>query len=239
MKPKVLITGINGKVAQVIVRAFADAWDIYGIDLQGDGGRFHGADISDWGQVSAAFAAIGKPDVVIHLAAVVSSRASWDDSLRYNIVGTRNVYECAKNTGAGKVIFASTCHVVGGYDRELLGTGRTISVHDPIRPDGAYATSKAFGEALARQYYENFGLRSICIRIGNVTREDDPRGDERLMAIWLSHRDLAALVERCVSADVGFGIYFGSSNNRTRIWDLSDAERDLGYSPQDDSSTLR
>jgi len=237
-KPKILITGINGKIGQVIVRTHSDKWDIYGIDRQGDGDRVHAADISDWNQLADAFSAVGKPDAVIHLAALSDSHALWDDVLRYNIIGTRYVYECAKNIGAGRVVFASSVHVVGGYDHELLGTGRTINVRDAIRPDSDYGTSKAFGEALARQYWENFKLRSIVLRIGNVTAEDDPRVDERLMAIWLSHRDLAHLMERAVTADVDFGIYFAASKNATRIWDLSDTERDLSYRSKDDSATL-
>ena len=35
-----------------------------------------------------------------------------------------------------------------------------------------------------------------------------------------------------------FGIYFAASKNATRIWDLSDTERDLSYRSKDDSATL-
>lgn len=235
---KVLITGINGNIGQVLVRAHADAWDVWGIDREGDGKRVFAADISDWHSLESAFAKVGRPDAVIHLAAISDSRASWDDVLKHNIVGTRNVYENAKNIGAGRVVFASSVHIVGGYDHELLGTGKTISVRDPIRPDSDYGTSKAFGEAVARQYWESFNLRSVVLRIGSVTPQDDPRGDERLMAIWLSHRDLAHLVQCAATADIDFGIYFAASKNSSRIWDLSDTERELGYHPQDDSATL-
>ena len=238
-RPKVLITGINGKIGQVIVRAHQDAWDIYGIDREGDDKRVFAADVSDWDQLARAFTKVGKPDVVIHLAAIASHTALWDEVLKHNIVGTRYVYECAKTVGAGRVVFASSVHVVGGYDHELLGTGKTISIHDPIRPDSDYGTSKAFGEAIARQYWERCKLSSVVLRIGSVNAEDDPRVDDRMMAIWLSHRDLAHLMERAVTADVGFGIYFACSKNTSRIWDLSDTERDLGYRPQDDSAQLR
>ncbi|HXV26987.1 MAG TPA: NAD(P)-dependent oxidoreductase [Candidatus Paceibacterota bacterium] len=237
-RPKVLITGINGKIAQVLVRELSGEWDIYGIDLEGDGERTLAADLSDWHQLEDAFGRIGRPDAVIHLGAIASSRASWDDVLKNNIIGTRYVYENAKNIGAGKVIFASSVHVMGGYDYEYLGSGKLLSADAPIRPDGDYGTSKAFGEALARQYWENYRLPSVCLRIGNVTREDDPRGDERLMAIWLSHRDLVHLMHRCLLADVDYGVYFACSGNTTRFWDLSLTERDLGYESRDDSSRL-
>jgi nucleoside-diphosphate-sugar epimerase len=112
-----------------------------------------------------------------------------------------------------------------------------IKVSDPIRPDGFYGVSKAAGEALARMYYELHGLESICLRIGSVTRDDDPGANPRMRSTWLSHRDLIQLVRRSLQADVKFGIYYGVSNNKKRFWDISVAERDLGYHPVDDGST--
>ena len=35
---------------------------------------------------------------------------------------------------------------------------------------------------------------------------------------------------------LGFGIFYGVSDNEKRFWDISDAEQRLGYHPQDDAS---
>lgn len=235
-KPRVLITGISGKIGQAIVRAKADSWDISGIDIE-PGPNVQAADISDWEQVDRAFNAIGGIDYVVHLAAIASSRALWDDVLRNNVVGTRYIFERAKNARVKKVLFAGSWHVVGGYHMHGDITARMITVSNPIRPDGDYATSKAFGEALARQYWEQFGLRSVCLRIGNVEADDRPR-DAHAERIWLSHRDLVQLVEKGLMSDVDFGIYFATSGNTNRFLDLSAARKELGYEPQDDSATL-
>ena len=236
-QPRVLITGISGKIGQAIVRAKSDSWDISGIDIEA-GPNVQVADISDWEQVDRAFNAIGGVDYVVHLAAIASSQASWDDVLRHNIVGTRYIFERAKNARVKKVLFASSWHVVGGYHMHGDKPARMVTMNSPIRPDGDYATSKVFGEALARQYWEQFGLRSVCLRIGNVEADDQPR-DEHAERIWLSHRDLVQLVEKGLMSDIDFGVYFAISENKNRFLDLSGARKELGYEPQDDSSALK
>lgn len=57
------------------------------------------------------------------------------------------------------------------------------------------------------------------------------------LAMWLSHRDAAQLIQRSIDApvSVGFAIVYGMSNNSLRIHELESAERILGYRPQDDA----
>jgi hypothetical protein len=54
--------------------------------------------------------------------------------------------------------------------------------------------------------------------------------------MWLSHRDLVQLVEKSLSANVVFGIYYGISNNKGAFWDISNARDELGFAPEDDAS---
>lgn len=234
VKPRVLITGVNGKIGQALQKALVDTWDIIGVDKDA------GTDVSDWNAVDRVFAEAGELDYVVHLAAVADSKASWDDVLKNNIVATRYIYERAKNHGGiKKTVFASTNHVMGGWQKEYMGMdGHLITLEHEVRPDGDYATSKLFGEALARQYWEDYQLRSICLRIGSVPPNNDPTHDERLMRIWLSHRDLAQLVKKSLESAVDFGIYYATSNNDGNIFDLSATEKDLGYQPEDNSATL-
>lgn len=139
-------------------------------------------------------------------------------------------------------MYASSNHATGAYEGfppslHMRAPGALITARDPVRPDGFYGVSKIAGEALARMYYEVYGLQSVCLRIGSVTPADDPAAEPRLECTWLSHRDLVHLVERSLLADVGFGIYYGVSNNRRRFWEISDAEAELDYHPQDDGSS--
>ena len=57
------------------------------------------------------------------------------------------------------------------------------------------------------------------------------------LALWLSHRDAAQLIERSIDAppSVGFLVVYGISNNALRIHEIETGERVLGYRPQDDA----
>lgn len=245
-KPKLILTGSGGRIGSILSRNLADRFKIYGIDKSPEtGDNTFRVDISDPVGLREAFKSIGKATYLIHLAASSDEKSGWEPVLKNNIIGTKNVYECARKQKLRRVIFASSNHVTGGYEEvhpklHLKNDPEVISVHDPIRPDGDYGTSKAFGEALARQYYELYDLQSICLRIGTVLSDDDPIKDhtKRSLKTWLSHRDLVQLVGKSLTAPVEFGIYYGVSNNRGRFWDLSKAEQELGYRPEDDASQL-
>jgi hypothetical protein len=49
---------------------------------------------------------------------------------------------------------------------------------------------------------------------------------------------MVQLVAWGFNADVDFGVYFATSANANRFLDLEPTERDLGYTPQDDSARL-
>ena len=132
--------------------------------------------------------------------------------LRDNIIGTRNVFEAARLAGVAKVVFASSNHVVGGYEVEAgaqlyaLKDRRVYSESSEVRPDSLYGASKVFGEALGRMYSDQYGIKVVCLRLGTVLGDDDPRSARipelirwpalapkdrlrRVRATWLSHRE--------------------------------------------------
>jgi nucleoside-diphosphate-sugar epimerase len=109
-----------------------------------------------------------------------------------------------------------------------------------LRPDGPYAVSKIFGEALGRYYAKEFGMIVICIRLGTVGRDDKPGNDPCSFVSWLSHRDLARLVERCIEVeDLSYEIFFGASGNTWKIYDTPRAWQVLGLQPQDNAERYR
>ena len=243
--PKILITGSKGLIGRILTNAFVDSFDIYGLDIVGEQTeRHYRVDISNFEALNHAFTTIGGIEYVVHLAADPKPNAEWGSILKNNIIGTRNVYECARRHGINKNIFASSTFVTWAYrgipprqDKEKDPS--IISVQDPIRPDTDYGTSKAFGEAVARQYFERYGLESICLRIGAVSENDDPPRNDEYKKIWLSHRDLIQLVKKSILSSVKFGIYYAISNNRGKFYDIASAEKEIGYKPQDDSSLRR
>ncbi len=168
-------------------------------------------------------------DAVLHLAANAQMDTSWDLVLRNNIVGCYNCYEACRQAGVNKIVFASTNHVAGYY--EIFGE-LPVTPAMPVRPDTYYGASKAFGETLGRYYSDAFGLSVICLRIGSyLPRPKVPRN----LATWLSPPDMAQAVWRAVETDIRFGVYYTISNNRRRYWDISSAQDELGYAPEDDA----
>ena len=245
MMHKVLITGSGGLVGGVLMQGLADSFELYGLDLHLDPQNAHvfQADVTQPDQVEAVFERIPLLECVVHLAGDPRVDADWDSAFHTNIGGTQNVYAAAQRHGVRRVVFASSNHATGAYEGfppslHTRAGGVPITTRDPVRPDGFYGVSKIAGEAIARMYYELHGLESICLRIGTVIRDDDPRGKARMQATWLSHRDLVQLVRCSLQANVGFGIYYGVSGNRSRFWDISAAEQELGYHPQDDAGRL-
>lgn len=156
------------------------------------------------------------------------------------IDGTRQVRDAAVRHGVPRVVYASSNHVVGGYESDRprprqAGCPRLTARAQP-HPDSLYAVGKLAGEALGRHYAEQHGLRTVCLRIGSVRRHDAPPRGGRLQRTWLSHRDLVHLMVCSLRAAVDFGIYYGVSANEHRMWSLANARADLGYEPDDNAA---
>ena len=241
-KPKILITGSRGLIGKILARALSDRFEIYGLDIiSRSQGKYFNMDISNFPKLESVFKKLPRLYAIIHLAAESPVNGTWESVLRNNIIGTRNIYECARKYKIQRVIFASSNHVTGAYEGippklHKQKKPRIISVNDPVRPDSYYGTSKIFGEAIARQFFELHKISSICLRIGTVIKSDDPTKNERQMLTWLSHRDLIQLVEKSLFSKVLFGIYYGISDNKGKFWDISNTKKELGYKPKDNAS---
>jgi nucleoside-diphosphate-sugar epimerase len=241
---RILITGINGLIGGVLRNAFQNAHDVYGLDQEGTfSDPVLCADISEYDQVARVMQQFRPLDAIIHLAGDPSPQASWESVLKANIIGTRNVFEAAREFEVPRVVFASSNHAAGayhGFEPELNTFTQPqppkISPYDPPRPDSEYGVSKVFGEAIARYYSDRWDVKAVCLRIGAVLKNDDPTADPQNRKIWLSHRDLIQLIEKSLTTNVKFGIYFGISNNKDAFWDISNARAELGFEPVDDGS---
>src|ERR1700704_5148522 len=165
-------------------------------------------------------------EAIVHLGGF-SVEGPWDTILRANIEGAYNVFEAAHRNGVRRMVFATSNHAVGFYDRD-----ETIDHRVYPRPDSRYGVSKVFGEALGSLYAYKYGMEVVCVRIGNV----NPRPmDKRRLSIWLSPRDLAQLVSIAIDRPgIRFEIVYGISGNKRRWYDNSNAER-LRLSPPGDT----
>jgi nucleoside-diphosphate-sugar epimerase len=250
----VLITGANGIVGSALLEFLADRFTLIPMTRRAAGLAGRVGDITSLDDVVAACEGV---DAIVHLAAAATVDAPWDDVLAANVIGTYNVYEAARRNGVALVVYASSNHVIGMHEIENapalydLDDPRVFDSHTEIRPDSLYGASKVFGEALGRYHVDRHGLRVICLRIGSVLRDDDPRSDAvaagpswmrltreqslaRLRATWLSRRDCAELVARCLeSVDVRWACVYGISANARQFWDLTGARDLLGFVPRD------
>lgn len=182
-------------------------------------------------QDAAAVAALlDGVDAVVHLGGV-SVEGPFEPILQANIVGVYNLYEAARVHGVRRIVFASSNHVTGFYRQDEV-----VDARAPVRPDGYYGLSKAFGENLSRFYFDRYGIETVCLRIGSSFPE--PK-DRRMLATWMSYDDLERLVVASLTAPVvGHTVIFGTSDNTTSWYDNTYA-RHVGYRPQDSSEPFR
>jgi len=113
-----------------------------------------------------------RPDVILHLAAIVSGEAEldFDKGYRINLDGTRMLFDAIRLAGGGykpRLVFTSSIAVFGAPFPEAIGDE---FFQTPLL---SYGTQKAIGELLLgdysrRGFMDGVGIRlpTICIRPG-------------------------------------------------------------------------
>jgi nucleoside-diphosphate-sugar epimerase len=239
-RKRILITGAGGRVGTALRKHLRDRFD-YRLLFYDDIPEVEPGDEVVAGDVTnfeAMLEATRGVYAIVHLALGTTQRAGTEaaraqKTLQVDMPGIYNVLEAARINNVDAVVFASTNHVTGLNEQE----GIVSRPEEPVRPDSIYGAGKAFGEALGRFYADRKGVRVFCIRIANFNGKDEPGRDYAPgMARWLSPRDLAQLVWRCLGSELNFGIFYGVSGGGEKKWDLSNAKQLLGYEPLDDGS---
>src|SRR5262245_19220151 len=124
------------------------------------------------GQDAVAPLIAGRPDVIFHLAAVVSgeAEADFEKGYRINLDGTRHLFEAIRRIGGGygpRLVFSSSIAVYGAPFPASIGD-EFLSA-----PLTSYGTQKAICELLLADYtrrgfLDGIGIRlpTICVRPG-------------------------------------------------------------------------
>ncbi len=132
------------------------------------------SDLSLPGEAEKLVAA--RPELIFHLAAVVSgeAEADFDKGYRVNLDGTRQLFEAIRKVGGNyrpRVVFTSSIAVFGApfpdaIDDEFLNAPLT-----------SYGTQKAIGELLLSDYsrrgfFDGIGIRlpTVCVRPGKPNK---------------------------------------------------------------------
>ncbi len=230
---RLLLTGAGGNLGKVLrtrLKPYTDILrlsDISQLDPAGPGEEVIACDLADARGVDAL---VQDVDAIVHLGGVSVERP-FEEILPANIQGVYNVYEAARRHGVKRIVFASSNHVIGFYRQ-----GQVIDADVPVRPDGYYGISKAFGENLSRFYFDRYGIETVCLRIGSSFPEAK---DRRMLITWLSYDDLTQLIAQSLfTPHVGHTIVYGASANKESWWDNSRAAH-LGFVPKDNSEPFR
>ncbi|MFT5467175.1 MAG: UDP-glucose 4-epimerase [Verrucomicrobiales bacterium] len=175
---RMLVTGAAGFIgSHTVDLLISEGYDVLGIDDLSTGridnlsqamgsGRFElrardllepdflDDTVADW-----------KPDVIIHLAGLVSVVVGQDKparNFRLNIESTKTVCEAARKQEIGRIVFASSAAVYGDPD-EL-----PLRENDPKDPASNYGSAKLISEMLLMSYAKSYGLTAISNRYFNV-----------------------------------------------------------------------
>ena len=119
-----------------------------------------------------------RPDLIFHLAAIVSgeAEADFEKGYRINLDGTRQLFEAIRLEGRNapyrpRVVFTSSIAVFGAPFPERIGDEFFTT------PLTSYGTQKAIGELLLADYsrrgfFDGIGIRlpTICIRPGRPNK---------------------------------------------------------------------
>jgi nucleoside-diphosphate-sugar epimerase len=127
---------------------------------------------------AAAKLVASRPDLIFHLAAIVSgeAEADFDKGYRINLDGTRFLFEAVRQEGLKspyrpRIVFTSSIAVFGAPFPDVIGDEWLTA------PLTSYGTQKAIGELLLNDYsrrgfLDGVGIRlpTICVRPGKPNK---------------------------------------------------------------------
>jgi nucleoside-diphosphate-sugar epimerase len=177
----ILITGAAGMIGRKLVARLVGAGALNGrpierltlidVSVPQKPEKFSGsvvtsaADIADPAAARAAVA--GRPDVIFHLAAVVSGEAELDfeKGVHVNLDGSRALIEAIRAVGDGyrpRLVFTSSIAVFGAPFPEAIADDFHLT------PLTSYGTQKAIVELLLADYTRRGFLDAIGIRLPSI-----------------------------------------------------------------------
>jgi UDP-glucose 4-epimerase len=108
--------------------------------------------------------AVSEADGVIHLAAMwlLHSKEYPRTAFDVNIQGTFNVLEACANNSTERLVYSSSASVYG--DAAFI----PMTEEHPFNNRNFYGASKIAGEAMARAFYDRYGLSYVGLRYMNV-----------------------------------------------------------------------
>lgn len=250
MGDNILVTGMSGLIGSALRLELQSSHSLSALNRSDVAGvTTTRASLEDYSSILPAFR---NQETVIHLAAKISDDVGWQALLDTNVIGTRNVFEAARECGVKRVVFTSSGATVSGWEKvepyKALVEGRYDEVQEipmidesmATRPGNVYASTKVWGESIARHYANAFGLEVVCLRIGFANAEDRP-SNPRQFSVWNSQRDVINATKLAISVDLPekYDVFFILSDNLRGYRNLEHARSVLGYIPSDSAESFR
>ena len=218
----VLITGAGGFMGAYLAKlAASQGHSVLGIDkndpAEALAGTFERCDVRDTARVYETIAAF-QPQRIFHLAAQSYPTVSMIhplDTMQINAGGTINVFEGVRAAGINPVVVVACSSAQYG---NVAAEDLPVREDHALRPLHPYGVSKVAQDLLASQYFANYGIPTVRIRIFNTTgpgKRDDVCSDftKRAVEIELGIRRTPMMV--------------GNLTTRRAIIDVRDMVRSL------------
>lgn len=224
---KILITGSSGFIGGVLTsQAVQDGHEVLGLDIQPPetlpaGATFTLCDVRDAARLSSLVAGF-RPDRVFHLAAqsypTVSMTKPWE-TMEVNAAGTIHLFESLRAEGLRPaVVVACSSAEYGPVAAENL----PVVEDRPLRPLHPYGVSKVAQDLLTYQYFANYEIPGVRIRIFNTT------GPSKIGDVCSDLTRRAAEIELGLRAP---HLPVGNTNTRRALLDVRDLVRGLWLAP--------
>lgn len=235
----IIVTGGSGKVGRACVKDLMEhGYKVASIDMVRPAGlsnppkptdvNFTRADITDFGEVMAAFSGINTRveeavTGIVHLGAIASPGEAADHVIfKVNTVSTYNVFEAARRLGIRNIVWASSETV---YGIPYPGGPHYVPVDEEIElPQWSYSLSKLMGEKMAEQFVRwDEKAKIIGLRFSNVQEpqdyanfpdyQKDPRARHFNLWTYIDARDAAQAIRLSLESKLTGAHVFGIANS--------------------------
>ncbi len=235
----IIVTGGSGKVGRACVKDLMEhGYKVASIDMVRPAGlsnppkptdvNFTRADITDFGEVMAAFSGINTRveeavTGIVHLGAIASPGEAADHVIfEVNTISTYNVFEAARRLGIRNVVWASSETV---YGIPYPGGPSYVPVDEEIElPQWSYSLSKLMGEKMAEQFARwDTQTKIVGLRFSNVQEpqdyanfpayQKDPRSRHFNLWTYIDARDAAQAIRLSLESKLTGAHVFGIANS--------------------------
>jgi GDP-4-dehydro-6-deoxy-D-mannose reductase len=223
-----MITGAGGFIGGYLARHIVNkGHSILGIDMHEPNtetfvGKFERCDVRDSARISETIATF-QPERIFHLAAQSYPTVSMIrplDTMQINAGGTINIFEAVRAAGIRAVVVVACSSAEYGL---VAAEDLPVREEHALCPLHPYGVSKVAQDLLASQYFANYGIPTVRIRIFNTTgpgKQDDVCSDftKRAVEIELGKRQASLTV--------------GNLTSRRAIIDVRDMVRGLSLAAE-------